>query len=343
LVVHVPIADADSSTPRPILDLIAAHQSFVLSGHENPDGDCLGAQVALYHLLHGLGKRVAIVNPDPLTRTYDFLARHTPFSSLRPGAPLPAAEVLVLLDCAWLSRLGKLGERFAAARNKIAVIDHHVGSERGDGSVAYVDHEAPATGSLVHDLWQALGRALTPPAAEGVMLSLVADTGWFRYSNTDARALKLAGQLVEAGVDACALYDRLHRRNQPDSVEILGTALIGARLRLDGRFGYACLDRALVERAARADFDTDVVMEPLRSLDRIEVVALFKERQDGAIKLSLRAKGGIDVHAIAAQLGGGGHKKAAGATLRLPIAQAITAVEQKVREALQAAGMSVGP
>jgi phosphoesterase RecJ-like protein len=318
-------------------DLIRCRQRFLLTGHENPDGDCIGSQVALFHLLRDLGKQVAIVNPDPIGRGYDFLLRHTPFGDARNGQSLPDFEVAVLLDCCQLERTGPLAARIRERDAVLAVIDHHVGSDAGDGAVLWVDPAAAATGALVHRLYRALGLPLSAAAAEGVFLSLVADTGWFRYSNTDAGVLAMAAELAAGGVDVSALYDRLYRRMHPDSAAIMGEALRLHELRLGGRLALVRLDRTFMDRAARADFDTDLVIDPLRSLEGVEVVALLKERFDGQVKLSLRAKRDVDVQKIAAAFGGGGHRKAAGATVKLELGAAAAAVEERVRLALASA------
>lgn len=317
-------------------ELLRTRRRFLLTGHENPDGDCVGAQAALYHLLRALGKDVHIVNPDPLGRAYEFLTAHTPFGHVRGDAPLPEFDVAVLLDCAQLSRVGGLGKRLAAAGKTIAVIDHHVGSESGDGDVAYVDVAAAATGALVRRLFRELGVPLTMPAAEGVFLSLVADTGWFRYSNANAEVFAMTSELIEVGVDAAHVYDSLFRKNHPDSVGVLADALRRHRLLLGGQLVAVSLDKGLMERCLRIDFDTDAVLDPLRSIDGVEVVALLKERFDGAVKCSLRARGDVDVQAIVAAFGGGGHKKAAGATLQMSLADAEAAIELAVQQALVA-------
>ncbi|MFY9343156.1 MAG: DHH family phosphoesterase [Planctomycetota bacterium] len=322
----------------PFLDFLRTRQAFLLTGHESPDGDCLGAQAALFHLLKALGKTVHIVNPDPTGRAYDFLLAHTPFGHARADEPLPPFDAVVLLDCCQLSRVGVLGQRLAKSGKTIGVIDHHVGSEAGDGSVHYVDATAAATGALVRRLYRELGVPLPPPAAEGVFLSLVADTGWFRYSNSDAEVFALASELVAGGVDGSRIFDAMYRRNHPDSAGLLADALARHRLRLHGKLAMASLDKALMERATRADFDTDAVLDPLRSLEGVEVVALLKERFDGTVKCSLRARGDVDVQAIVAQFGGGGHKKAAGATLKLGLNQAEVAIEAAVQQALVAGG-----
>jgi phosphoesterase RecJ-like protein len=316
--------------------LLKSNQHFLLTGHENPDGDCLGAQVALFHLLQALGKQPVIVNPDPIGKSFAFLQRHTPFGHARADEPLPAFDVVVLLDCAQLSRVGPLGQRLQKSGKTIAVIDHHVGSEKGDGTVCYVDATAAATGALVRRLFAEFGEPLGPAAAEGVFLSLVADTGWFRYSNADAEVFAMASELVAAGVDGSLVYDSLYRNNHPDSAALLAEALQRHRLRLSGRLAIVTLDKVLMERAARAEFDTDAVLDPLRSLQGVEVVALLKERFDGTVKCSLRSRSSVDVQAIVAVFGGGGHKKAAGATLRMSLDAAAVAIENGVQQALSA-------
>lgn len=318
----------------PFHQLLRERDRFLLTGHENPDGDCLGAQVALFHLLRRLGKQVAIVNPDPLSPTHDFLQRHTPFAHARGDDPLPAFDVAVLLDCNQLSRTGALAARIRERKATVAVIDHHVGSEDGDGQVCYVDATAAATGALVRRLWRELDQPLSVVAAEGVFLSLVADTGWFRYSNADAEVFAMAAELVQVGVAPSELYDRLYRRMHPDSARLLAETMQRHELRLGGKLAMVSLDRGLMERAGHIDFDTDQVIDPLRSLRGVEVVALLKERFDGAVKLSLRAKNDVDVQRIAATFGGGGHKKAAGATMAMPLPVAAQAVEAEVRAAL---------
>lgn len=311
-----PLAPLLRNLTRVFLEVLNRFSSFVLVGHEHPDGDCLGSQVGLYHLLTAMGKRVAIRNPDPAAAHMDFLRTQTPVWSIREQDDLPEdLDLIVLLDCARFDRTGALGPRLKATGAKVAVIDHHVGSENGDGHFAFVDPDAAATGVLVHQLYQGADVPLTKVAAEGLFVALASDTGWFRYSNTDSSVLRMAAELAAAGVDSSEVYDLIHRRQAKDSIAVLGDGLQGAQLLLDGRFAMVQLDKAAMERANKAGFDTDQVMEPLRCLEGVEVVAMLKERFDGGVKVSLRARREIDVQAIARVLGGGGHRKAAGATV----------------------------
>ncbi len=323
-----------STSPEPLLELLTRRQRFLLTGHEHPDGDCLGSQVGLFHLLSALGKDVAIRNPDPPPRSLDFLTRHTPLDVARSDEPLPAADVVVLLDCARFDRLGSLATSIRGLGATIAVVDHHVGSEGGDGDVTFVDPGAPATGALVAALFAAAGVSMSPSAAEGVFVALTADTGWFRYSNTSARVFEIAAELTRAGIDPSRIYDLVNRRNEPDAVAVLAEGVGRSRITQDGMLGVLAIDRGLIDRASRAGLDLDQLMEPLRSVRGIEVVAMLKEIGDRRVKLSLRAQGDVDVQAIAGGFGGGGHVKAAGATLDADLAEAERIVTAAVASAL---------
>lgn len=325
-----------TSAAQEFVALLQRSQSFILTGHEHPDGDCVGAQVGLYHLLRDLGKAVQIVLPDAPLRALDFLRQHTPVTVHDATRELPEAEVVVLLDCAELSRLGDLRSAVEARRPTIAVIDHHVGSDRADGEYCFVDETAAASGELVHRLYRRLDRPIGPAAAEGMFVALVSDTGWFRYSNTNARTLQIASELIEAGADAASIYDRLYRRNDPDSVGVLAEGIARSRLLATGRIGMIRIDRPLLDRAGRIGVDLDLVMEPLRSVLGIEVVCMLKEVLPDRVKASFRASGDIDVQAIARAFGGGGHKKAAGATINASLAAAEPMVETALVRAVDA-------
>ena len=306
----------------------------MLTGHEHPDGDCIGAQVGLYHLLQNLGAEVRICNPDPVARSLRFLLRHTPIEDYPQLGSIPEADVVVLLDCAVLSRLGDMAAKIRDSGAQIAVIDHHVGSENGDSTIHLVDVTAAATGVLVYDLYKALDVEISIAAAEGVFVSVVSDTGWFRYSNTDPSVMAIAKEMIERGVAPDKLYDRMFRANDPTFVALLAESLATHEFRIDGKLAFAVLERDLVSRIHRSGFDTDQVLEPIRSVEGVQVAALFRELADGSVKLSLRAMGDIDVQAIAAGFGGGGHVKASGATMRMALPDAVSAVEERVREAL---------
>ena len=317
------------------LELIQSRQSIVLSGHEHPDGDCLGSQVALFHLLQQMGVEVSIFNPDPVDDSLSFLMDNAPIRNFRDHSDPPDADVLILLDCAVLSRLGRLGDVFRARNPRIAVVDHHVGSEDGDGDPCYVDVSASATGVLVYNLYEKLGQPISPAAAEAIFVSLVSDTGWFKYSNTDPKTMTIAAEMIARGARPDRLYDRMHREIDPDCVALLSESLALHQERLDGRLRYVVLDPAFMNRVKSSGFDTDAILEPIRSVRGVEVVGLVKSLNSGLTKVSLRSMGAIDVQAIASNLGGGGHAKAAGATIHRSASQVVAEIEGLVEAALE--------
>ncbi|MCA8970622.1 MAG: DHH family phosphoesterase [Planctomycetes bacterium] len=320
-----------------VRQIIRDHDRFLISGHVNPDGDCIGTQCALYQLLHELGKEVHILNADAPEAIFDFLQEHTTFGVHEPGNALPPHDVHFLTDCSTLSRLGSVGTEAAKSRGvPRVVVDHHEGSDAGDGDYLLWDVTAPSAGCLVHALYEAMNLPLSRAAAEGIFVSIVSDTGWFRYSNTDRRALSITESLIAAGLEPHRIYDAMYRRNPQSSVFLLADGLSRATFEADGAIAELALDAAYCTSARKSQFNTDGLLDPLRSVDGVLVVALLKELVDGKVKISLRANRDFEVDAIARSFGGGGHKKAAGATLDGPLQKAQLSLRNAILEAIGA-------
>lgn len=298
---------------RRALDLLRSGERFLLTGHVRPDGDCIGAQAALTRVLQATGKQVFVWNPDPPEARFDYLSREVDYRAWKAGDAVPPHDVTVLLDCAELSRCGDLAPVLAKHDSKKLVIDHHVhvGDEWWDA--AYVDVSASATGLLVHRIARELGVALDKTAAEGVFTSIVTDTGWFKYSNTDAETLRVAGELLETGMDASLVYQAIYQRQGREHPASLGRLLATAE--------YFAQDRLAVVHAPRgAAVDGDDALDILRSVGAVEVVLFVREVDGGRCKLSARSKSDdYDVSALAREFGGGGHVRAAGATIDGPL------------------------
>lgn len=306
-----------SSDSQAALDLLTASEHVLLTGHQRPDGDCIGAQAALSRLLAARGQRVTILNPDPPEPQYTYLSDHVDYGT-DDGGPVPEHDLLVLLDCSEISRTGALAERFSAASSSKLVIDHHVLPPEPWWDAAYVDTTAAATGLLVRRIAGHLDLELDPVAARGVFTSLVTDTGWFKYSNTDAESFAAAAELVRAGVDPSELYGAIYQTRPASHPGNVGDALARHTYHLGGRL--ALVDLPLDEAGRPRELDTDDVLDLLRSVGQVEVVLCVREVQPGLCKLSARSKTDYNVNALARQFGGGGHVKASGATIEGPIA-----------------------
>lgn len=331
------------TAPSPRYDEVSAflraHRSFLLSGHVRADGDCLGAEVVLYHLLRGLGKEVVIVNPDPIAPRYAFLTQDTPITHYRnelPGGGLPRAEVLCVLDVAVLARTAPVGEAMRRQGARTLVIDHHQPQDGETWDEQLLDPAAPASGVLVYRLAKRMGIALPRPALEAVFVSLTTDTGWFKYGNTDRECFDVAAELVAGGVDPSAVYGKLYQRYPAEYPVGIGVALRSLRYEAGGRLAVAVLRQAELEAAGAQLSETDDVLDLLRSVGAVDAVLLFRENASGRSKCSARSKGTLDVNALMKRFGGGGHTRAAGADLAAPMDEAIERVVQAAVEALDA-------
>jgi phosphoesterase RecJ-like protein len=313
----VPSPPLDAEQERAV-DVFRRADRFLLAGHVRPDGDCIGAQAALARVLLALGKEVTIVNPDPAEEQFDYLTRECSYRVFDGGA-LPAHDVACLLDISELERCGNLAEPLRSARSTKVVIDHHVFQGERWWDAAFLDVGASATGLLVYRVARALGVALDPVAAQGVFTSLVTDTGWFRYSNTDAETLAVASELVAGGVDPSRLFKAIFQRNDPRQPRAIAELLGRLEYSVDGRL--AVVDWPLCNGTESALHDGDLVLDILRSVGPVEVVVFLRETEDGACKLSARSKGNYDVQALASEFGGGGHVRASGATIKGPLAE----------------------
>jgi phosphoesterase RecJ-like protein len=333
-----PATPLDTEQQR-ALALFREGQRFLLVGHVRPDGDCLGSQGALARGLQGLGKEVTILNADAPAPAFDYLTRELPYR-VHAGGPLPAHDVVVLLDFNELARTGPMAEAIARAPSKKLVIDHHPYEGRPWWDACFVDVSASATGLLVWRILRALGAPLDALVARAVFTSLVTDTGWFRYSNTDAETLAMAGELIRLGAEPAALFGALYQRRPADEPRALAAVL--ARLEYFARGRLAVTVQPLGNGGAPGLDDGDPVLDILRSVEKVEVVLYLRETEAGSCKLSARSKTAFDVNRLARRFGGGGHVKAAGATIRAALADARAEVVAAAVEMLEARGASVG-
>jgi bifunctional oligoribonuclease and PAP phosphatase NrnA len=331
-------------TPTPnyerVAELLRTKDRFLITGHVRADGDCLGAEAALYHLLVKLEKEASIINPDRIADRYAFLAASTPFREWRDGQPdggVPPFDVACVLDVAVLDRTGPLADLIRKRGASRCVFDHHELGADTAWDYELIDSSAPSSGTLVLRLARRMGIALPKAALEAVFVSIASDTGWFKYSNANREAFEVAGSLVGAGVDSSELYARLYQTYRPEWPRGIGIALRSLRYEAGGRLAVASVRQEELERAGGELSDTDEVLDILRAVAGVEVVLLFRELQPGRVKLSARSKGKVDVNALLRPFGGGGHKRAAGADLPGPYEETVEKVIRAAATALEAA------
>ena len=297
-----------------VAEALRAHDRFLLVTHENPDGDALGSIKATKLALESLGKdaEMYLYGDAPLPVEYAFLA----LDDLRRELPPDAAErVLVALDCANEERMGPDPSLLQQAPLTLDIDHHHDNTRFGD--VTLVVPDASSTGEVLRDVFAELDVELTPVIAEALYTALVTDTGRFQYTNTTPKTLRLAAELVEAGVDFHRIFQELYESIDFIKFKLIGKAAERAQVLEGGRLVISYLERSDFTELGAAEAYAEGVIDSLRAIDGAEMVALIREppRSDDAParKVSLRASvDEIDVSAIARKSGGGGHRQAAG-------------------------------
>jgi len=307
--------------PR-LVRLLEEGTSFAVLTHVNADGDGLGSSMALWAFLRSRGKQARMINTDPVPANYRFLkltAHVEQFGAAQDGAFVEGADGVFVLDNGSLARLGSLEPHVRRARGVKVCIDHH--ETRDDAwDLAVIDSEASASGEIVHRILEQMGAELTLEIAEALYVSLITDTGHFRFSKTRPPTHRLAALLLERGVSPDRIYQEVYERHAEGYVRLMGYAL--ATMGRDGAIAWTVLDRALLTRLGAAEEDTGAIVNALLSLEGVRMAILLKELAEGEVKVSLRSKGGVDVTRLAVPHGGGGHRNAAGIAAPGPIAAA---------------------
>src|SRR3712207_1918361 len=298
---------------RAVVDALRAHDRFLVTTHENPDGDALGSLLATKLALDQLGKDATmyLAGSAPIPGEYSWME----LDELRRTLPEDAAErVLVAVDCANESRLGPDPEILQCAPLVLDVDHHHDNTRFGDVNLIVPD--ASSTGEIVYDLFRELGVHVTPEIAEPLYIALVTDTGRFQYANTTPKALRLAADLIEAGADVHRIFQGVYESVQFAKLKLLARALERARVYEGGRVVVSYLVRNDFAEVGAAEPYSEGIIDYLRAVEGADMAVLIREppRTDGPTRrVSLRASiDELDVSAIAQKSGGGGHRQAAG-------------------------------
>jgi len=295
---------------------LRAGRSVAISTHINADGDGCGSETALSRLLGQMGIRSKIVNPTPWPEMYKFLLGDDVKDSSDAGAKgLKDVDVLVVLDISDVKRLGVLAEAVRRLTIPKLVIDHHLPSDEPPSTMMVTDTTACATGELIFDFATVLGLKITPDIARALYIALLTDTGGFRFSNTTARCLSIAGQLIASGVEPEEMYGRLYASMPVGRLHLLRDAL--ATLEVDPEYGISWISVAAgaAEQYGLRSEDLEGIAEHPRSIGGTRLAVFFRDLGHDKVKVSFRSTGDVDVNKFAKQFAGGGHARAAGALI----------------------------
>ncbi len=299
-----------SKVPERLIKRIRSGQRFLLTSHANPDGDAIGSTIAAARLLRQLGKSATVWLRDPVPRLYrDLPGSGRIHTGEEPPSHFPDSfDTAIVMECPSTDRTGL---EDALSNLPLINIDHHLGNELY-GSVNWVDTAAPAVGEMVFRIARAMNLAIDRDTADCLYLTLVTDTGGFRFSNTTAETFDAAAELVREGASPETISKWLYE-SQPEAVlRLVGEMLRTLEVHAEGRVATAWMTREMVARAGAGPGDSEGLIDYPRSIAGVEAVAMFRELEGGGFKVSLRSRGTVNVERIARRFGGGGHRNAAG-------------------------------
>jgi phosphoesterase RecJ-like protein len=299
-------------------------QVVALACHVSPDGDALGSMLALHHALRAAGRESVASFSAPFVVAPHY--RELPGLDLlvTPEAFPAEPDAMVTFDCGSLGRLGDL-ERSAKAAGDLVVLDHHISNDRY-GTINVIDAEAAATGVIVRRLMDVLGLELSRESAVCLYTALVCDTGRFQYSTTTPEVFGLARELVGFDVPVERLSRTLFEEHRFAYLRLVADVLGRAELYEDERFVWTSVTQADLDRHGVTIDEAEGLIDLVRRTAEAEVSCVLKEAADGSVRVSLRSLGAVDVRAIAAREGGGGHRFAAGFTSHDGIAETVARI-----------------
>jgi len=290
-----------------IVSVINSCRNFLITSHIRLDGDAIGSELAMYHTLRNLGKEAVVYNQDETPEIYKFL----------PGSEfivntlesLEKFDVVFVLDCSKIDRIGNESHRVSAAVKKMINIDHHI-SNGGFCDISLIDSEASSTGEILYRLLEKMGVALTENIATNLYTAILTDTGSFRYSNTGRDTFTIAGTLVEKGADPQLIAQRIYEMNPPAKIKLLTKVLETFESDWDEKISSIVVTRKMIEEAGALPEHTEGFVDFARSIEGVEVAVFYNEMSENNFRISLRSKGRINVERVARKFGGGGHANA---------------------------------
>ena len=311
---------------------LAARDDIALMGHVYPDGDAAGSCLGLWHALRALGKRVVVCLPGGVPELYARLPGAD--AVVVTGDPLPfEPAAAVAVDVSEADRLGEAGRALFDRCEHRAVIDHH-GTNPGFGQLMLLDADAAAAGEIVVEVVEAMGVSLSKDAATCLFTAISTDSGHFSYSSTRAQTFRAAERCMAAGIDIAHITEWLYRTRTQARTRLLGLVLADLHVSEDGRMAWAFMTQAMLDATHARREDNEGIVNYLREIAGVDFAVLVEER-GAETKLSMRSSPALDVaRDVAVPLGGGGHPRAAGASVKCGLEEALEKAVALARKAL---------
>ncbi len=311
----------DSSQWGEVLRIIDNANSILLTTHFNPDGDALGAEIALEKYLTNRGKNVWIINNSPVTNNYKFLDPENKIIVFDPEKHIriiEQADVFIIVDISDWERLQELGRFIQKSRStKICIDHHHIENHFAD--IDIICKEASSTGELIFEFLNHANHKIDQDIACALYTCILTDTGSFRFSNTTALTHQIASKLRATGVNARKIYQEVYENNSRNKIALMAKALNNLKYECSGKLAWFTITQKMFKETGAEKWDTEGFPEIPRTIEGVEVSLMFTELESDKVKLSFRSKGNIVINEVARKFGGGGHNFAAGAVVLKPL------------------------
>lgn len=312
-----------------LAQILKSNDNYLVVSHQRPDGDCLGSTLGLFHGLRLAGKKVSAHNATPLNGKWDFIPGSEQILREPPTAP---ADFTIFVDC---SNVSRVSDDFQP-QGRVINIDHHLTNDRF-GEFNYIDLDASAVGEQIYRLLQKLGVPITADIASCLYLSILTDTGGFRYSNTTAETLRVASELVAAGAHPGDIAQAVFESRTKGEFLLTSRALDRLTYEMNDIVVWSELLWSDYVEAGGIDAEPEGLASDLRAVKSVEVACLLHEMEEGGLRAGFRGKGNVDCSEIARACGGGGHFNASGAAIaNMPYQEAKVKVLSEVRRVVRA-------
>lgn len=314
-----------------IAEILRNEDRFLIVTHVNPDGDAIGSLLGLHVALAEMGKHSRPVSREKLPEIYDFLPRFSEVLTDTRLVNVPP-KWIVSLDVASEERIAGDIARF---RDKAAVIniDHHL-TNPGFGDLNFIVPGATSTAELVHQVLKAAGYKLSADAGKCLYTGLVTDTGCFRFAGVTSQTLLLGAEMLSPGFDSFEVTRHLYEEFPLRRLQLERLVLERIEVLLGGRLILSTLYQDDFQRLGAQMYESENLVNRLRECQGVEVGVLITQMPDETIRISFRSKGDIDVSSVAQSIGGGGHRRAAGAKSTLPLPELKEKIIQAIATAL---------
>jgi phosphoesterase RecJ-like protein len=295
---------------------IENNATFLITSHESPDPDAVGSSLALANYLAARGKEVTVYLCDPVPDNCAFLPMASQVVSALPDRDF---DVCFVLD---VGEFRRAGQAITSCKRiaRLVNVDHHLGCDLF-GVHNLIDSKASATAALIYRIIKAAGDEVDYPTALCIYTAILSDTGSFHYSNSDPEAFAIAGEMIAKGVNAWDINENLYESEPPQRIALLALALSDLTVSPSGEYASVTVTQDMYRLTGSTAEDTDRFINYPRSIRGVQVALFFRELSEGVFKVGFRSKGKVDVSAVSAHFGGGGHHNAAGCTVKGTLAE----------------------